>query len=434
MKTKKAAILWALFLWWVWAHKFYLNQTGKWVLYLLFFWTFIPAIFAFIDIIRYLWYSDDEWNDEFNNKVITNTKKCYYCWETIKENAIKCKHCQSDLWSIVKNETVNKYDTKLANENFVWTSKKENSSAKENKEKSDRSSKIFLIYFLWGSATLLSLTKIISNSFSTFYLLCSFWIIISIWLHPRIWENVFINRFKGIPQYKLRIFFSILVFIFIVMPIMINWLYFTVQKASPKPVITILSNTDNQKGSTWYVLEFKVENEISVDVQGKPMTESWGIYKTEIQLFHPLTEINIVAHSWLNSETKTISITRDKTVEEIASEQNQKKKREVERLRIAREQEQMKKNEEKAIKEKELQKTNLKSKYEKVVKNWYMYEIESRLLDYWFKQIKSWFEKAPDWSTQVAQYYEKQELWFTVTIMIQSSYALWRYYTSVTVE
>lgn len=42
------------------AHKFYLGQIGLGILYLVFFWTFIPAIVAFVEFIIYLAMSDEE--------------------------------------------------------------------------------------------------------------------------------------------------------------------------------------------------------------------------------------------------------------------------------------------------------------------------------------------------------------------------------------
>ena len=41
-------------------HKFYLGKPGQGILYLLFFWTFIPGVVGFIEGIVYLTMSDDE--------------------------------------------------------------------------------------------------------------------------------------------------------------------------------------------------------------------------------------------------------------------------------------------------------------------------------------------------------------------------------------
>ena len=42
------------------AHKFYLGKIGQGFLYLIFCWTFIPAIIAFIEFIIYLCDSDEK--------------------------------------------------------------------------------------------------------------------------------------------------------------------------------------------------------------------------------------------------------------------------------------------------------------------------------------------------------------------------------------
>ena len=45
-RSRIAAALFALFLGGIGVHKFYLGQVGQGILYLLFFWTFIPAFIA----------------------------------------------------------------------------------------------------------------------------------------------------------------------------------------------------------------------------------------------------------------------------------------------------------------------------------------------------------------------------------------------------
>ena len=58
-KSRVAAILLAFFLGGFGVHKFYLGRIGAGVLYLLFFWTFIPAIIAFVEMIIYITMSDE---------------------------------------------------------------------------------------------------------------------------------------------------------------------------------------------------------------------------------------------------------------------------------------------------------------------------------------------------------------------------------------
>jgi TM2 domain-containing membrane protein YozV len=59
-KDKFTAGLLALLLGGFGIHRFYLGHTGKGIIYLLFFWTFIPAILALIDGIRYLTMSNED--------------------------------------------------------------------------------------------------------------------------------------------------------------------------------------------------------------------------------------------------------------------------------------------------------------------------------------------------------------------------------------
>lgn len=58
-KSKLVAALLAFFLGAFGAHKFYLGQVGLGLLYLLFSWTFIPAVVAFIEFIILLTMSDE---------------------------------------------------------------------------------------------------------------------------------------------------------------------------------------------------------------------------------------------------------------------------------------------------------------------------------------------------------------------------------------
>jgi TM2 domain-containing membrane protein YozV len=65
-RTKVVAILLALFLGGVGAHKFYLGQSGQGILYLLFFWTWIPAIIALVEIFMLAAMSDEKFDQRFN--------------------------------------------------------------------------------------------------------------------------------------------------------------------------------------------------------------------------------------------------------------------------------------------------------------------------------------------------------------------------------
>lgn len=58
-KNKIVAGLLALFLGWIGVHKFYLGKGVQGFLYLVFFWTFIPAILGFIEGLNYLIMSEE---------------------------------------------------------------------------------------------------------------------------------------------------------------------------------------------------------------------------------------------------------------------------------------------------------------------------------------------------------------------------------------
>ena len=60
MKNKLAAALLAIFLGDFGAHKFYLGKPGTGLIYLLFFWTGIPAVIGIIEGILYLLSSEED--------------------------------------------------------------------------------------------------------------------------------------------------------------------------------------------------------------------------------------------------------------------------------------------------------------------------------------------------------------------------------------
>lgn len=68
-KSRGTAAVLALLLGGLGAHKFYLGQTGMGILYLLFFWTFIPAAIAFVEAIIYITQSDEAFASKYGMKV-----------------------------------------------------------------------------------------------------------------------------------------------------------------------------------------------------------------------------------------------------------------------------------------------------------------------------------------------------------------------------
>lgn len=66
MKSKSTAAILALLLGGLGVHKFYLGKTGWGIVYLIFCWTFIPAIIALIECIILATMSEDKFNAKYN--------------------------------------------------------------------------------------------------------------------------------------------------------------------------------------------------------------------------------------------------------------------------------------------------------------------------------------------------------------------------------
>jgi TM2 domain-containing membrane protein YozV len=64
-KSRTTAAIFAFLLGGLGGHKFYLGQVGLGILYILFCWTFIPAIVAFIEFILLLTMSDEVFNQKY---------------------------------------------------------------------------------------------------------------------------------------------------------------------------------------------------------------------------------------------------------------------------------------------------------------------------------------------------------------------------------
>lgn len=75
-KSKVTAGVLALLLGGIGIHKFYLGAWGWGIVYILFVWTWIPAIIALVEGIRYLTLSDDE----FNNKASSLSGPFSFLW------------------------------------------------------------------------------------------------------------------------------------------------------------------------------------------------------------------------------------------------------------------------------------------------------------------------------------------------------------------
>lgn len=68
MKSKFTTAMFALLLGGLGIHRFYLGQNGKGILYLIFFWTFIPALIALFNFFVFIFMSEDSFNYKYNLK------------------------------------------------------------------------------------------------------------------------------------------------------------------------------------------------------------------------------------------------------------------------------------------------------------------------------------------------------------------------------
>ncbi len=68
MKSRPVAIIVCFLLGGLGIHKFYLGKIGWGVAYLLFFWTAIPAIVAFVEFLILVFMSDAEFDRQYNSK------------------------------------------------------------------------------------------------------------------------------------------------------------------------------------------------------------------------------------------------------------------------------------------------------------------------------------------------------------------------------
>jgi len=66
MKDKTVAVLLAFFLGGLGVHKFYLGRTMAGLFYLLFFWTFIPSLLAFVDFLILAFTHEEVFNKTYN--------------------------------------------------------------------------------------------------------------------------------------------------------------------------------------------------------------------------------------------------------------------------------------------------------------------------------------------------------------------------------
>lgn len=65
MKSKTTAVILAIFLGGLGIHRFYLNRPISGVIYLIFCWSFIPAVISILEAISFMSYSEEAFNKKY---------------------------------------------------------------------------------------------------------------------------------------------------------------------------------------------------------------------------------------------------------------------------------------------------------------------------------------------------------------------------------
>ncbi len=86
MKNKKITAILALFLGGLGAHRFYLGQTKRGFLALLFCWTFIPAFIGIFDFIFFAYMSKERFELKYNNN--DDEFYCTFCSEQLSQDTV----------------------------------------------------------------------------------------------------------------------------------------------------------------------------------------------------------------------------------------------------------------------------------------------------------------------------------------------------------
>jgi TM2 domain-containing membrane protein YozV len=109
MKDRTTAMLLCLFLGGFGTHKFYLGKKNDGILYLVFFWTYIPAIVAIFEFFGFCFMSDREFNNKFNNGRSSEIESASSYWLSRVTSIVKEFFSQTEV-KVRSNVIKNKLD------------------------------------------------------------------------------------------------------------------------------------------------------------------------------------------------------------------------------------------------------------------------------------------------------------------------------------
>lgn len=237
-------------------------------------------------------------------------KQCPFCAEEVQDQAVKCKHCQSQLLSSSGSE-------KKGEEKVTGSSKP--SGGVLNPLLSVFSMPVLRV-MLWGMYFMVFVSLLASMPFLAL-----------LFLLPPVWairtakdRDKPIQRLKAWKNHKARVGFSVF---FVLLALIASSANADSEKKErmiakyPVPVIAVMSATGDQGDATTYLLQLTATNADTVTVNNASVgLNDAGVYEKEIILTEPSTTLNIKAENEYKNAAKSIVVTRNMTEEEVAEE------------------------------------------------------------------------------------------------------------------
>lgn len=278
---------------------------------------------------------------------MTTTKKCPYCSEEIKSEAIICKHCQKNLGTPEAKQMFIKKEAELE--------KRMKEESTKRKVEEDRNVRYGKMVFIWtGTGAILLLL------FNSHPIIAFIAVFLTIWLQPGENEPILQNRFKNYKKQMYRIIASSIALI-ILFPFIVSNVSDTLKERTrgkqiainrkeyreeidmianfPEPQIEILTSKEHQGQATEYLLEFTVSDADEVFLNSNKVEVLGQKYSYTIPLDNITTRIKVSAKNEHKDSSSSFDITRDETAEEekIRLEEEAEARAEAERIKAEKE-------------------------------------------------------------------------------------------------